>query len=186
MRFGGSAFFCLRVQIPIVNYESGWLGYASQEPGDVLSRWPCIVAIQLARIFMNPAFADWNGEGGHFHWTGKWEGFSSLYNHSTLGVAWLCLLLTIALWFAMPDRRQVALWMILVFSGAVFALAGVFSSFAHVIDLTEMIKYTNDGAGGRYLMPVLVAWFVIVMTLFFVDLNADGVDRNPNALSIPK
>jgi hypothetical protein len=31
------------------------------------------------------------------------------------------------------------------------------------------VGYTNEEAGGRYLLPVLLAWFTTMMTLFFVD-----------------
>ena len=33
-------FICLRVQIPVLHYESGWAGYALHNPGSTLSDWP--------------------------------------------------------------------------------------------------------------------------------------------------
>ena len=100
-------FLCLRVQIPVLQYESGWAGYAAHNPLATLSNWPGIFMMQVARLFVNPGFANWSGDGGRFHWIGRWDGFSSLYNHTTLGLAWLCLLLTVALWFGAPARRRV-------------------------------------------------------------------------------
>ena len=136
--------------------------------------------ILLARLFVSPDFANWSGEGGQLHWIGRWDGFSSLYNHSTLGLAWLCLLLTVALWFAVPARRQVIVWILAMFVGATAALSGVFASFVSIKGLTEVIGYTSDLDGGRYLLPVLLAWFATMMTLFFADLLI--ATRQPNDL----
>jgi hypothetical protein len=162
-------FVCLRIQIPVLNYESGWAGYAAHNPGTTLSNWPDIVMMQLARFFVNPDFANWSGEGGRLHWIGRWAGLSSLYNHSTLGLAWLCLLLTVALWFAVPARRPIIIWMLAMLVGATVALSGVFASIVSVKSLTEAVGYTNEEAGGRYLLPVLLAWFATLMTLFFAE-----------------
>jgi len=63
--------------------RGGWAGYALHDPGTMLSNWPGIFMMQFARLFVNPDFANWSGEGGHLHWIGKWDGFSSLYNHLT-------------------------------------------------------------------------------------------------------
>jgi len=164
-------FICLRRQIPIVNYESNWTGYALHNPGTTFSNCPWIFMILLARLFMNPDFANWSDEGGQLHWIGKWGGLSSLYNPSTLGLAWLCLLLTVALWFALPSRRQIAVWILAMFLGAVAALSGVFASFANIFSLDDtVIYYTADFAGARYLLPMLLAWFATMMTMFFADL----------------
>ena len=162
-------FLCLRVQIPALNYESGWAGYAAHNPGTTLSNWPPIVMMQLARFFVNPDFANWSGEGGRLHWIGRWDGFSSLYNHTTLGLAWLCLLMTVALWFAVPARRQVIVWMLAMFVGATVALSGVFASIVSIKSLSEAVDYTSDVAGGRYLLPMLLAWFATMMTVFFAE-----------------
>ena len=93
-------FICLRSQIPSLHYESGWAGYALRHPDITLLNWPGIFLIMIARLFLNPAFARWNGDDGRFHWAGRWDGFSSLYDQATLGLAWFCLLMTVALWLA--------------------------------------------------------------------------------------
>jgi hypothetical protein len=167
-------FVCLRIQIQALNYESGWAGYAAHNPGATLSNWPCIVLMQLARFFANYDFANWSGDGGQFHWIGRWAGFSSLYNQSTLGLAWFCLLMTVALWFAVPARRPVILWMLAMLVGATVALSGVFASIVSIKNLSEAVGYTNEGAGGRYLLPVLLAWFATMMTLFFADPSSSA------------
>jgi hypothetical protein len=162
-------FVCLRVQIPVLHFESGWAGYALHNPGTTLSNCPWIFMILLTRLFVNPDFANWSGESGRLHWIGRWDGFSSLYNHSTLGLAWLCLLLTVALWFALPVRRRVVVWMLAMLIGALTAFSMVFASLFNVTNLVLVIGYTEDHAR-RYLLPVLFAWFATTLTMFFADL----------------
>jgi hypothetical protein len=162
-------FICLRVQIPSLHFESGWAGYALSNPTITLSHWPGLFLIQLARIFVSPDFANWSGEGGRFDWIGRWDGLSSLYNHLTLGLPWLCLLLTVALWFAVPTRRQVVIWMLVMFIAGTVALSGVFTSLITVEGLDGAIWLSADVTGGRYLLPILLAWFATIMTAFFMD-----------------
>ncbi len=162
-------FVCLRIQIPVLHFESGWASYALHNPDITAAHWPGIFMILLARLFANPDFANWNGAGGQLHWIGKWGGLSSLYNPSTLGLAWFCLLLTVALWFAIPARRQIVVWILAMFLGAVAALSGVFACFVNITSLDAAIGYTVDAHGARYLLPMLLAWFATIMTLFFMD-----------------
>jgi hypothetical protein len=173
-------FLCLRVQIPSLHYESGWAGYALHHPGSTLANWPRLFLILLARLFVNPDFASWNGEGGRLHWIGRWDGLPSLYNPSTIGLAWLCLLLAAVLWFAVPARRRVIVWTLAMLVGALAAFSGVFASFANITSLDQVIGYTADDVAGRYLLPVLVAWFATMMTVFFVEPpSSASVSSNP-------
>ena len=165
-------FICLRIQIPVLNYESSWVGHVLHHPTillSTLSNWPRLFQIELARLFVNPDFANWNGEGGQLHWIGKWDGLSSLYNPSTLALGWLCLFMSVALWFAIPARRQIVVWILAMVLGAVAALSGVFASFISINDLTLVINLTKDQAGGRYLLPVVLAWFATLITMFFAE-----------------
>jgi hypothetical protein len=174
-------FVCLRLQIPTLNYESSWVGHVLHHPTallSTLSNWARLFQIELARLFVNPDFANWNGEGGQLHWIGKWDGLSSLYNPSTLVLGWLCLFMSVALWFAVPARRQIVVWILAMFLGAVAALSGVFASFIGINDLTLVINLTKDQAGGRYLLPMLLAWFATMMIMFFGGL--------PSSASTPK
>jgi hypothetical protein len=175
-------FLCLRVQIPSLHFESGWAGYALNHPCSTLANWPGIFMILLARLFVSSDFASWSGEAGRLHWIGRWDGLSSLYNHSTLGLAWLCLLLTVALWFAVPARHQVIVWILAMLVGALAAFSGVFASFVNITDLTQVIGYTADNTAGRYLLPVLLAWFATLMTGFFAEFpSSTSVAFSPSA-----
>ena len=155
-----------------MHYESGWAGYALYHPGHALSTWPGIFLILLARLFVSSDFASWSGEGGRLQWTGRWDGFASLYNHSTLGLAWLCLLLAVALWYAVPSRRGVIVWTLAMLVGVLAAFSGVFASFVNVTDLTQVVSYTADDVAGRYLLPVLWAWFATLLTVLFAEVPA--------------
>ena len=124
----------------------------------------------LARLFLNPNLASWGGEGDGFHWTGKWDGISSLYNQSSLGLPWLCLFMTIALWFAVPARRQIIVWMLAILIGAIATFSMVFTSFTSIKGLNEVIGYTDDVTTARYLIPLLLAWFAIMMNMLFGEL----------------
>jgi len=165
-------FACLRVQIPALHYESGWAGYMLQHPGFTLANTPGIFMILLSRWFLNPFFASWSGENGQLHWNGQWEGLSSLYNHSTLGLSWVCLLMTVALWFAVPSRRKIVLWMVAVILGTMAAFSGVFAGIGSITSLNNIIDYTSEQTSGRYLLPLLVAWAMTTVTLFFANRPA--------------
>ena len=177
-------YICLRVQIPSLHYESSWAGYAMRNPGITLLNWPGTFMIMLARLFVNPDFAKWSGDDGRFHWIGTWDGPSSLYNPMTLGLAWLCLFMAVALWFAVPARRHVMVWTVAMFVGATAALSGVFVSFTGIQGLSEAIELTSDFTGERYLLPVLLAWFATMMTLFFAELpSSTSIQPQPGLAS---
>jgi hypothetical protein len=163
-------FICLRIRIPVLHYESGWAGYALHNPGHTLANWPGLFLILLARLFMSSDFTNWSGDGGQLHWIGQWDGFSSLYNYPTLGLAWFCLLLTVVLWLAVPARRPVIIWTLAMLISALAAFSGVFASLANITNLEQVIGYTADNVAGRYLLPVLLAWFATMMTVFLASL----------------
>ncbi len=179
------SFVCLRVQIPSLHFESGWAGYALHHPGSTLANCPWIFMVLFARLFVSSDFAFWSAEGGQIHWIGRWDGFSSLYNHLTLGLAWFCLLLTVALWFAVPARRPIIIWMLAMLVGALAAFSLVFAALSNVITLSvSIIGYTADINAGRYLFPLLLAWFATMMTLLFAEppsftLNPTGLKKKP-------
>jgi len=174
-------FVCLRVQIPVLHYESGWAGYALRHPGLLLAHWPGIFMILLARWFISPGLASWSAAGGRLEWTGAWDGLSSLYYKPTVGLAWLCLLMTVALWFAIPARRRVVVWLLVILLGALAAFSGVFASFVSITSPAEATSYTSDETAGRYLFPLLLAWWATITTLLFVGLD----DRDDRAAAGP-
>jgi len=164
-------FLWLRVHIPVLHFESNWASYGLHNPGFTLSAAPGIFMIVLCRWFLNPAFASWVGDGTELHWNGNWEGVSSLYNHPTFGLAWVCLLLTIVLWFEFPARRKVVYWMLVVILSIMVAISLVFASiFSMTANFGSVLSYTSEENAGRYLLPLLVAWLATSMTLLYSNL----------------
>ena len=56
-----------------------------------------------------------------------------------------------------------------MFIGSAFVLSGVFASFTAIKGLNEAVDFTGELTGGRYLLPVLVAWFTTLMMIFFTN-----------------
>ena len=52
--------------------------------------------------------------------------------------------------------------------GALAAFSLVFASFVNITSLARVIGYTTDNVAGRYLLPILLAWFATIMTLCFM------------------
>ena len=134
--------------------------------------------ILLAQFFVSSDFANWSDEDGQLHWIGQWHGLSSLYEPSTLGLAWFCLLLTVVLWFAIPARRQVIVWMLAMLIGALVVFSVVFASLLNVAGLDAVFGYTKHHAG-RYLLPVLLAWFATLLTMFVRERTPRKSDPVP-------
>jgi hypothetical protein len=59
-----------------------------------------------------------------------------------------------------------------MFVCATVALSGVYASLVSIKGLTETTIYTDDLNGGRYLLPVLLAWFTTTMTMLFADRSS--------------
>ena len=173
-------YACLRACIPALHYESGWAGYAAAHPGSTLSSSPTLFLILLARQFLNPGFAKWNVVDGHLRWTGHWSGLSSLFNDLTFGLAWICLLLTLLLWFAAPGRRPLIVWTVAVYLSVVLAMSVVFASFVSLSGLDHVIvERTADNTNLRYLTPMLLGWGATLVMAFFGGEKRRSVSEEP-------
>lgn len=178
-------FVVLRLQIPVLHYESHWAGYAWHHPGVTLSNCPWIFLILLSRFFVSSGLASWSAEDGRFHWVGHWDGLSSLYDHPTLGLAWVCLLMTVALWFVAPARRQLIRWMLAIIVSTLAAFSVVFASFASITSSSVAISYTKEELAGRYLLPLLFAWAAVSLTLLFGYLPSASPVLKTSAPTLP-
>ena len=174
-------FLCLRFQIPAVNYESNWVGEALRNPEAMLANWPVVFLIWLGRFFFSKFLADCILDHGRFVWFGHGQEFLSFKDLSMVALAWMCLAMTIALWFAMPARRPVVLWLLLLIVGAFAALSGISAAFIpagaaeYMIDPTELnLRYHVPllEASERYVFPILMAWFATIATMLFMDQEA--------------
>jgi len=167
-------FLWLRVQIPVLHFESNWAAYGWDHPGTTLFNAPRLFLILLSRWFVSADLATWTAADGRLHWNGQWHGLSSLYNRPTLGLAWICLLMTIALWFNAPGRRRTVVWMLAVIVSTLAAFSVVFASFISITNLNQVLSYISEEASGRYLLPLLLAWAATSLTLLFTPLSSSA------------
>jgi hypothetical protein len=174
-------FFWLRAHITTLVFESHWAQYALQQPGTTLASMPAFLLMMTTRWFVNPDLATWSADSGHLQWVGKWEGFTSLYHHPTMALAWLTLFMTVAAWLVFRERRMTLVWLVAVILTVLLGFSFVFSSFVSTTSLSRMLEfYTQDIASARYLFPLLVAWSTTVLTLLF----RDSVEELPDGPSV--
>jgi glucan phosphoethanolaminetransferase (alkaline phosphatase superfamily) len=108
-----------------------------------------------------------------------------LYNYPTLGLAWINLLMTVALWFAVPARRKLILWMLAVILTTIVAFGAVFASFVGITGLSQVLEYTEEITAARYLFPMLVAWSATNMTLLFAEPVPQESNPGADATAVP-
>ncbi|HTL59273.1 MAG TPA: hypothetical protein VL361_26610 [Candidatus Limnocylindrales bacterium] len=177
-------FVCLRLRIPALHYESGWAGYAFSHLGTTLSSIPGFLLMMTARWFVSPTLADWEAQGGHLHWIGHWDGFSSLYNHPTLGMAWVALGLTLLTVWQYPARRRLVFWLCAMIGMILLGFSTVFSAFVCTMDRTRALEYyTAEIASARYLFPILIAWAAAAGALLFWPDIPTGTGGNTETRS---
>lgn len=162
-----SAFLWLRLHIPILHFESFWFRDAIQHLGTTLAYWPKLMAAIVTTCLFNSSFTAWTVVDGHMEWGGNWDGLGSLINQPTLGLAWVVILLTVAVWMAAPDLRRIVLWSILVAFGAMAFLAFVFGALGATNGFERALSGVADNVSGRYLLPVLMAWGSVMVCLLF-------------------
>jgi len=161
-------FIWLRTHIPVLHWQSNWVHYGLMAPGHVIAYFPIILGILLAQLFFDESFVSWTFDGAHLHYAGKWEGWPSLFNHSTAGLAWFCVAMTVVAWIAVPQRRPVILWLAAMSGGLLVFLSVVLASLSEPNGLDEIVSgMANDMTTGRYLLPLLIAWATIMVTLVF-------------------
>jgi tetratricopeptide (TPR) repeat protein len=69
--------------------------------------------------------------------------------------------------------------------GALASFSLVFASLFNVTTLVSAIGYTEDHIAGRYLLPILLAWFATVMTLFFANWQSSLATPAPENIVTP-
>ena len=173
-------FLCLRAQIRVTNYESSWAGGAWHHLGAALAYWPPVFLMWVARLFFSKFFADWIVDHGRLVWFGKWRELYDFNDQSFLGFAWICLAMTVAIWFAMPNRRALLLWLLLMVIGMLAALSGVSAAFIPAAGAEHMVDpAVLDGryyiplleTSQRYVFPILMMWYAALGYVGFTERN---------------
>jgi hypothetical protein len=161
-------YFWLRSSIPALHYETSWATDALHHPGQVFANAPIFILVMVAKTFLDPGLATWTVESGQLHWTGKFEGLTSLYHHSTLGLPWIAVVITAILWFTCKEKRKIILWLLAIIITVLIAFGLVFASFVTTNPIDRMLDYyTQEIASSRYLFPLSVSWISVIVILLF-------------------
>lgn len=175
-------YFWLRYRIPALHYETSWATDALHHPAQVIANAPTFIMVMFAKTFVDPGLATWNVDSGQLHWAGKFEGLSSLYHHSTLGLPWLAVIITVALWFTWKESRKIIAWLLAVITTVLIVFGLVFASFVTTNPIERMLDYyTQEIASSRYLFPLLVSWASVVIILLFGRWRVLEADPRPVA-----
>jgi hypothetical protein len=159
-------FFMLHKPVP--HPESGWAGQMLHNLGTVLKAFPATLLANFSRRFLHNDFAAWTSpDNVHAVWNGHYVGWGSVYDTATLGLAWVCLALFLA---GVLSRRhtQALVLNFLVFVGFGSAISLLLiASHCAPLDFSNVLNGgTSAVSGGRYLFPVMVAWFLSSIIAF--------------------
>lgn len=154
-------FAAFRCSIPTINDESKWLASMRDNPRRVISNYPQVFPIHLARQFLDDGLLAFSApDKRHVQWTGAWRGLKSLIDWPTLGLWWLALAAAAAA--LIKNRRS-------KHDGSVIlALTAVPAIFFPIMCLTfsclhRVVRNVFFATGGgmdsrRILFPICVAW----------------------------
>jgi hypothetical protein len=169
-------YVAFRLHGTVLSSESSWVSLLMTKPGAILPILPMTWVAIVSRRFLNNDFAAWGSpDNQHAVWQGHWLGWQSLVDPATQGVGWVCLLLLGVTWYWGGRMR-----------GVVFRLFLVFLAFATVISVIQgtvhfgpksydmALTVSQMSAGGRYLYPVLMAWFVAGVILLLRHPHSAG------------
>ncbi|HKI70316.1 MAG TPA: hypothetical protein VKA67_12045, partial [Verrucomicrobiae bacterium] len=158
---GWMPYIIFRLHKPTPHPESAWLGQLFSHFGTVMSMAPMTWLAFLSRRFLRNDFVAWGSpDNQHAIWQGKWTGLQSLVDHATLGMGWVCLLLLIVAWYRGGKLRRTVVWLSLLFLAFATTISIVWCAVhSNPMNYAEALKGSVTNTGGRYLYPVMMAWF---------------------------
>jgi len=156
-----------RLHGPVPHPQSGWVGLLLKHPGTVLHIWPMTWVSMLSKQFFNNEFVFWRAlDNQHAVWQGHLTGWSSLVDQWTQGAGWVCLLLLVVAWCQGGRLQGAALRLFLMFLVFATMVSVVWSTVQpSSMNYTLALDGSVSAIGGRYLFPVLMAWFVTSVIL---------------------
>jgi hypothetical protein len=169
----------LRLHGTVSHPDSAGMKLLAENWRATLSFVPTVWATVLSRQFLNNDFAAWTSpDNQNAFWVGKWLGLRSFADEATLGVGWLCLVVLVISCFRHYHRfRPAMLYLFIVFMAFLSLIAVVCMAFAteqaaawnslHPDLPPRLVDYTTvlASTAGRYLYPVLMAWFTAGVVL---------------------
>jgi hypothetical protein len=159
---GWVPYFVFRLHHPVTHPESAWMQEMMHHFDTVLAIAPMTFVAFLSGRFLNDGFASWTSpDNQHVVWQGKWLGLDSLWDPSTLGLAWVCLMLLAVACFHGGRVRWTVLILSLVFFIFTLFISVVWAAtHCDPLNYSGSIQGSNSITGGRYLYPALMSWFV--------------------------
>jgi hypothetical protein len=153
-----------RLSIPVLHPESNWMQLAIQNPLHVLRHAPTVFLVFVARRFCGDSLIQfsWSDNDG-LRWMGTWNGWRSLIDEPTAGLAWALLIVFLLLLYGKPSHRKT----LLIHAAVLFAFPAVISivfvSLPRSLDnIQHALQATETITGGRYFYPVLLsAWLCL-------------------------
>jgi hypothetical protein len=173
-------YVVFRLHGPVAHPESGWVSLLITNASAVFHILPMTWVAMLACRFLNNDFALWSSpDNQHAAWQGHWLGWPSLVDPWTQGMGWVCVLLLVVAWCRGGRLRWTAFRLLLVFLVFATVVSLVWSAVQpshmnYALALSGSLSLT----GGRYLYPVLMAWFVAGVILLLRELPGETVAFN--------
>jgi hypothetical protein len=176
-------YFAFRLQGPVAHPESAWLRLLANDPGAVLQMLPTTWKALISPRLFHPELAAWTSRDGQaVLWSGRWTGWESLIDPSTLGLPWVCLLLLSAVWASRGPLRAAASRLAAVFLLFSIALGLVWSAIhSQPPDYGAALSISGNSTGGRYLFPALLAWFLGSALLLVRAPSPRGASVSPQS-----
>jgi len=173
-------YVVFRLTGPAPHPESGWLDLLIKNASAVLHILPMTWLAMLSRRFLNSEFDAWGSlDNQHAVWQGHWTGWVSLVDQATQGLGWVCLLLLVVAWYRGERLRWMMVRLCLIFLTFATMVSLVWSTVhSSPLDYTLALSGRMDKLGGRYLYPVLIAWFVAGVVLLLRTWPGEPADLN--------
>jgi hypothetical protein len=164
-------YVCLRLTKPVLHPESGWIKNGLANPGQTCHRFPQVFFLNVGNRFFSQDYFRWStNDKDHIQFNGQWNGAKSLINSEVSILPWLLPLLTLFSFWKKPGYR-VAIGTLAAITLGYFAILAFAISCQPTIqaDITQAIGGACDGMGGRYLYPIILAFFLGVMAVWISD-----------------
>jgi hypothetical protein len=161
-----------RLNGPEAHAESGWMSLALRNVSAVFHMLPMTWLAMLASRFLHNEFAIWTSpDNQHAVWQGHWLGWQSLVDRWTQGVGWVCVLLLVLAWSRGGRLRWIVFRLFCVFLARVTVVSAYWSTVTcSPMNYTMALSGSASLTAGRYLYPILMAWFVAGVILLLREL----------------
>jgi hypothetical protein len=161
-----------RLHGPVPHPASGSMSLLVTNARAVFHLLPMTWVAMLSRRFLHNDFAFWSSPDNHHTvWQGHWMGWQSLVDQWTQGAGWVCVLLLVVAWYWGGRLRWPVFCLFLVFVGFATVVSLYWSTIeSSPIDYNMALIGSGMLAGGRYLYPVLMSWFVAGVILLLREL----------------